>query len=117
MGRSCAVPGCKSTYKNVKNNLIFKVPDETGMLKQWEAAIPGALKLKSSHFICKKHFEEKYIIKKYVKHDANGKIIAEVSIFIYIFLLAIYHNKFFVLFIFIVNKFIFLFRFHSSILD
>lgn len=86
MGRSCVVLRCKSSYENVKNNSIFKVPDEAGMLKCWEAAIPDELKLKSSHFICKKHFKDKYIIKKYVKQDANGKVIAEVSFFhIYFF--------------------------------
>lgn len=45
MGISCAVLGCKSNYKNVRNNSIFKVPDEAGMLKRWEAAILGVFKI------------------------------------------------------------------------
>jgi len=54
------------------------VPTHSERLKKWQAAIPSK-KLTSSHYVCEEHFEEKYILRKYVKHDANGKVIAEIA--------------------------------------
>lgn len=81
MVRLCVVPKCNSRYRNDGRKVsIFKVPDNVDTLKKWEVAIPGLKKpLKSSHCICEKHFDKNYIIRKYVKHDADGKLIAEVN--------------------------------------
>ncbi|XP_071641090.1 uncharacterized protein [Temnothorax longispinosus] len=74
----CAVPNCKTGYKSLKiKSSFFRVPTNSERLKKWQAAIPGK-KLIPSHLVCEKHFEEKYIFRKYIKHDANGKVIAEV---------------------------------------
>ncbi|XP_077277436.1 uncharacterized protein LOC143905735, partial [Temnothorax americanus] len=76
---TCAVPKCKSGYKSQKEKLsMFKVPRNIEMRKKWEAAIPGVVAFKETYFICEKHFEGHYIIRNYIKHDANGKIIANV---------------------------------------
>ncbi|XP_024880835.1 uncharacterized protein LOC112460409 isoform X1 [Temnothorax curvispinosus] len=75
---TCAVPKCKSGYKSQKEKLsMFKVPRNIEMRK-WEAVIPGVVAFKETYFICEKHFEGHYIIRNYIKHDANGKIIANV---------------------------------------
>ncbi|XP_071569448.1 uncharacterized protein [Temnothorax nylanderi] len=78
MSKYCAVPNCKTGYKSLKmKSSYFRVPTNSERLKKWQAAIPGK-KLIPSHLVCEKHFEEKYISRKYIKHDANGKVIAEV---------------------------------------
>ncbi|XP_071572941.1 uncharacterized protein [Temnothorax nylanderi] len=79
MTKPCIVPKCKTGFKSLKiKRSVFKVPTHSERLKKWQAAIPSK-KLTSSHYVCEEHFEEKYILRKYVKHDANGKVIAEIA--------------------------------------
>ncbi|TGZ49882.1 hypothetical protein DBV15_05965, partial [Temnothorax longispinosus] len=75
---TCAVPKCKSYKTKKKNVSMFKVPRDIEMRKKWKAAIPGVVAFKKTHTICEKHFEAHYIIRSYIKHDANGKVIANV---------------------------------------
>ncbi|XP_012286827.1 uncharacterized protein LOC105703201 [Orussus abietinus] len=78
MTKPCIVPKCKTGYISSKKKCsVFKVPSYEPLRKQWEIAIPGILFLKSTQFVCEKHFEDKCIIRKYIKHDANGRVIAE----------------------------------------
>ena len=87
MPNRCVVPGCRTRDSNstlVKRS-VFKVPTDKIILKKWEAAIPDIAKLKPGHHVCERHFDEKYIIRKFVKYDKDGKLIAEVSIFAEIF--------------------------------
>ncbi|CAH0558294.1 unnamed protein product [Brassicogethes aeneus] len=82
--KSCAVPQCNHlTYRSslrsgvkVKRSM-FKVPSDVQRFKKWQIAIPNRI-LTSSHFVCIKHFEEHDIIRKYIRHDVNGRLIAEV---------------------------------------
>ncbi|XP_077282105.1 uncharacterized protein LOC143908348 [Temnothorax americanus] len=46
-------------------------------LRQWVAAIPGIVKLKPTHVICDKHFEDQHIICEWIKQDGSGRIIAQ----------------------------------------
>ncbi|KMQ90093.1 tigger transposable element-derived protein 7-like protein [Lasius niger] len=52
------------------------VPSNIEQCKKWIAAIPGIVDLKPSQFVCEKHFEERYILRKWVKYH-NGRVIAE----------------------------------------
>ena len=85
MPNRCVVPGCRTGDRNstVKRS-VFKVPTDKIILKKWESPIPNIAKLKPQHHVCERHFEEKYIIRKFVKYDEHGKLIAEVSIWIII---------------------------------
>ncbi|XP_043283154.1 uncharacterized protein [Venturia canescens] len=79
MTKPCAVPQCKTGSRGFKiKRSVFKVPSNSERLKKWQSAIPNR-QLTSSHFVCEKHFEEKYILRKYIKHDTNGQVIAEVD--------------------------------------
>lgn len=79
MTRHCVVPNCNSGYKSCPiQRSLFKVPSSESLKNRWEASIPGNIRLKKSHLVCEKHFTEIYITRKYVQHDASGKIIAEV---------------------------------------
>ncbi|XP_077282798.1 uncharacterized protein LOC143908846 [Temnothorax americanus] len=61
MTKPCIVPKCKTGFKSLKiKRSVFKVPTHSERLKKWQAAIPSK-KLTSSHYVCEKHFEEKYI--------------------------------------------------------
>ncbi|XP_071557201.1 uncharacterized protein [Temnothorax nylanderi] len=75
---TCAVPKCKSCKTKKKKLSMFKVPTDIEMRKKWKAAIPGIVAFKKTHTVCEKHFEAHYIIRSYIKHDANGKVIANV---------------------------------------
>ncbi|XP_056644930.1 uncharacterized protein LOC130450512 [Diorhabda sublineata] len=78
MVKPCAVPRCKTgTTKLTEKCSVFKVPSNIEQYKKWKAVIPGIVDLKQTQYICEKHFEEKYILRKWIKHDSNGKIIAE----------------------------------------
>jgi len=55
---------------------LFKVPSNIEQYRKWIAAIPGIVDLKPSQFVCEKHFEERHILRKWVKYD-NGRVIAE----------------------------------------
>lgn len=80
MTKPCCVPKCKTGYKSVKLKCsVFKAPTNVERRKKWQAAIPGIKQLSSSQYVCEKHFDKQYIHRKYVKQDASGKIIAEVS--------------------------------------
>jgi len=52
------------------------VCQDTTLLKKWEEAIPGIIKLDQTQVVCDKHFEAKDIFREWVKHDSNGQIIA-----------------------------------------
>ena len=81
MPSSCVVPGCRTGYESLKvKRSVFKVPFDEINLRKWVAAIPDIEELKPFHFVCERHFEEKYIIRKYARRDHRGKLIAEVSI-------------------------------------
>ncbi|XP_046604636.1 uncharacterized protein LOC124297541 [Neodiprion virginianus] len=75
---SCAVPTCNTGRKSVKEKCsVFKVPSKRELREKWIAAIPGIFYLKSSQFVCEKHFPERFIRRKWIKYDANGRIVAE----------------------------------------
>ncbi|XP_046411774.1 uncharacterized protein LOC124175492 [Neodiprion fabricii] len=75
---SCAVPTCNTGRKSVKEKCsVFKVPSKRELREKWIAAIPGIFDLKSSQFVCEKHFPERFIRRKWIKYDANGRIVAE----------------------------------------
>lgn len=99
MGRTCAVPGCKTGYRSTKEKWsLFTVPKNIERHKKWQAAIP-AIQLKPSYFVCEKHFEEKYILKESITRDSQGRIIAQVSLYIsyvYMFHMFIYVQKVFI---------------------
>ncbi|EZA46797.1 hypothetical protein DMN91_011996 [Ooceraea biroi] len=78
MTKSCAVPNCKTGYKSIKQKCsVFKVPRNVEQFKKWQVAISG-IELKQSQFVCEKHFEEQYILRKWIKRDCDGRIIAQV---------------------------------------
>lgn len=78
---TCAVPNCR-TNKDKRNEKVsvFIVKNENFGAK-WAALIPGIERLRTGQRICEKHFEERYIIREYIKYDNNGKIIAQVKSF------------------------------------
>ncbi|XP_071653214.1 uncharacterized protein [Temnothorax longispinosus] len=59
------------------NRSVFRVPKDVERLRQWVAAIPGIVKLKPTHVICDKHFEDQHIIREWIKRDGSGRIIAQ----------------------------------------
>ncbi|XP_050590378.1 uncharacterized protein LOC126922135 isoform X1 [Bombus affinis] len=77
---TCAVPNCR-TNKDKRNEKVsvFIVKNENFGAK-WAALIPGIERLRTGQRICEKHFEERYIIREYIKYDNNGKIIAQVPL-------------------------------------
>lgn len=82
MTKGCIVPRCQTGFKSVKKKYsVFKVPSDNEKRKNWLAAIPGITQLKQSQFVCEKHFEERCILRKWIKQDSNGRIIVEVSFF------------------------------------
>jgi len=107
MTKSCVVPKCTTSYQGLKvKRSIFKVPRNIELFKKWQAAIPG-VQLKSSHFVCKIHFEEYCINRQWVKRDSSGNIIASVSFIFYKNILFIYSNiqyKYFSLSVYIFNS-------------
>lgn len=78
MGKVCAVPKCSKLNKTKRS--LFKVPSDDIDRKKWAAAMPEIKNLRASHFICEIHFDEAFINRKYVRYDANGRLIAQVSI-------------------------------------
>lgn len=71
MGRSCFVPNCKSGYDGNKVSL-FRVPP--AKVDIWKKHIPRQDKvLTSKDFICEKHFQPEFIIRK-VKTDTYSVI-------------------------------------------
>ena len=84
MTKTCAIPTCKQNFS--KKYSLFKVPSNHERRRKWIAAIPGITDLKPSQFICEKHFEERHVLKKWIKYD-NGRVIATVSLSIAFFLL------------------------------
>ena len=78
MGKACRVPGCNKLFKTKRS--MFKVPLDETERKKWAVALPEIKDLKASHFICEKHFDSAFILRKYEKFDEIGKLIAEVSI-------------------------------------
>ena len=85
MPNRCVVPGCKTGDRNsTLQRSVFKVPNDKIILKKWEAEIPNIAKLKPQHHICERHFEEKYIIRQFVKYHKHGKLMGEVSTYIII---------------------------------
>jgi len=79
--KGCIVPKCKTGYKSViRKHSVFKVPKNEALRKQWEEAIPGITSLKETQSVCERHFESHLIKRKFLAYDANGRLIAEVSI-------------------------------------
>ncbi|XP_071641540.1 uncharacterized protein [Temnothorax longispinosus] len=79
MPKRCAVPGCNTNKKLCnKNYSVFNVPSEENLREKWAAAIPGIQYLKSHQYICERHFSDEWVVRKWVKHDADGEIIVEV---------------------------------------
>lgn len=77
---SCAVPMCDTGRQSVKEKRsVFRVPSNIERRQKWIAAIPGISHLMPSQFVCEKHFLERYILRKWIKRDLNGRVIAEVS--------------------------------------
>lgn len=75
MPNKCCVPDCKSNYgSQVKTEgwiTLFSFPKNQFLKDNWLRAIPG--KLKSSNYVCIKHFDENYIRKYGVAGHENTK--------------------------------------------
>ncbi|KAM0727879.1 hypothetical protein ACS0PU_005348 [Formica fusca] len=81
MPKRCAVPNCNSNRRGEKSKRsVFRVPKDITLLKKWEEAIPGVMKLERTHVVCDKHFQAKDISREWIKCDSNGQIIAQVII-------------------------------------
>ncbi|CAL1672837.1 unnamed protein product [Lasius platythorax] len=79
MTKPCAVPTCKTGNRSEKSKRsVFRVPKDIERLKKWIEIIPGIVELKPTHVICDKHFEDKYIIREWIKRDESGRVIAQV---------------------------------------
>lgn len=63
MGKSCFVTGCRSGYTSNREKVsVFKVPKEA--VDVWNTMIPRSdRELKSSDYICEKHFTPDSIIR------------------------------------------------------
>ncbi|TGZ45780.1 hypothetical protein DBV15_11938 [Temnothorax longispinosus] len=77
MVKPCAVPKCNKNSKslNLKCSL-FKIPVNEILRDKWRAAIPG---LKATQFVCDRHFDAGCIVRKYVRRDANGQLLADIA--------------------------------------
>lgn len=73
MPNTCWAPGCKSGYPSDPGpqKHFFKVPKDSERLILWRRKIPREGMLKPSHFLCDLHFEDQFILKKYV-HIIKG---------------------------------------------
>lgn len=83
MPKRCAVPGCDTNKKLCAletKYCVFNVSADESLREKWAAAIPGIQYLKPHQHICERHFGDEWVVRKWVKHDSDGKIIAEVSI-------------------------------------
>lgn len=74
----CVVPNCLGN-KSGKKLSQYTPPNEV-YCKKWANAI-GVPSLKRSHRVCERHFKEECVVKYYIKHDNDGKIIIKVIIF------------------------------------
>ncbi|XP_046590325.1 uncharacterized protein LOC107218079 isoform X1 [Neodiprion lecontei] len=78
MPKACIVPKCKTGQRTHKVKCsVFRVPQNRRLRKQWEAKIPGIVFLKANQYVCEKHFSKECIIRKWIKHDSQGNIVAE----------------------------------------
>ena len=83
MPKQCAVPTCNSHRRKQKSNRsVFRVPRDSTLLKKWEEAIPGIVKLDQMHVVCDRHFQANDISREWIKCDSNGQIIAQVILVI-----------------------------------
>lgn len=79
MTKPYAVPTCKTGNRSEKSKRsVFRVPKDIERLKKWIEIISGIVELKPTHVICDKHFEDKYIIREWIKRDESGRVIAQV---------------------------------------
>src|SRR6218665_2282896 len=73
MPKSCWAAGCTSGYRsNDEKRHFFKVPSDSQRLAVWRRFIPRNGSLTSKHYLCDKHFENRFIIKKDI-HVINGE--------------------------------------------
>src|SRR5688572_23793678 len=73
MPNSCWAPGCTSGYRsNSDKRHFFKVPSDSERLAVWKRHIPRDGNLLTKHSLCDIHFEEHFVLKKYI-HVINGE--------------------------------------------
>jgi THAP domain len=73
MPSCCWAPGCTSGYRsNSDKRHLFKVPSDGDRLALWKRRIPRDGNLLPKHYICDIHFEEHFVLKKYI-HIINGE--------------------------------------------
>src|SRR6218665_1193954 len=73
MPNSCWATGCTSGYhSNGEKRHFFRVPSDSRRLAVWKRLIPRDGNLTSKHSLCDKHFEDRFILKKYI-HVINGE--------------------------------------------
>ncbi|XP_046739162.1 uncharacterized protein LOC124407245 [Diprion similis] len=78
MPKACIVPKCKTGCRNHKVKCsVFRVPQNRQLRNQWEAKIPGIVALKANQYVCEKHFNKECIIRKWIKYDSQGNVVAE----------------------------------------
>lgn len=93
MTKSCAVPNCKTGNGLIRQKCsVFRVPRNIIQFKKWQAAISG-FELKESQYVCEKRFEKRYIQTEWIKHDNDGRIIAQVSLSIIHFIYYLYAKQ------------------------
>lgn len=73
MPTTCWAPGCTSGYRsNNDKRHFFKVPSDSERLTAWKRHIPREGNLLTKHSLCDLHFEDQFLLKKYV-HIINGE--------------------------------------------
>lgn len=77
MGRKCFVPRCNTGYDSCQEKLsLFSAPKNPARLQAWRNAIPRKDRvLKTTDFVCEKHFEPAYVIKTWTA-VYNGVVLA-----------------------------------------
>lgn len=77
MGKKCFIPRCNTGYDSCQEKLsLFSVPKNPARLQAWQDAIPRKHRLlKTTDYVCEKHFEPAYVIKTWTAVH-NGVVLA-----------------------------------------
>lgn len=80
MVNKCFAPNCTSGYKsNPEKFSLFKGPSDTLRLEKWRQAIPRADRLfTDKDFLCEKHFEEHFILRRWRGEMSSGELVLDV---------------------------------------
>nr|XP_034196445.1 uncharacterized protein LOC117611986 [Osmia lignaria] len=70
----------KNVLRHKMDNMLTPTPTDETLREKWSMSIPGVEFLRSNQRVCEFHFEDRFLIKEYKKHDHSDNIIAQVPL-------------------------------------